>query len=59
MKSGFSTLYLLGISILFFIGCGQSENCDLRGLNLNGDVKSVEIITTTPIPITEWLYANR
>ena len=31
----------------------------MRCLNLNDDVKSVEIITTTPIPISEWLYANR
>lgn len=26
---------------------------------MNGNVKSVEIITKTPIPISEWLYANR
>ena len=59
MKPAFRLSCLLAISILFFTNCGQSENCDLRGLNLNGNVKSVEIITKTPIPISEWLYANR
>ena len=59
MKPAFRITCLFAISILFSTGCGQSENCDLRGLNLNGNVKSVEIITKTPIPISEWLYANR
>ena len=53
------TSSLLAILITFSISCSQSESCDLRGLNLNGNVKSVEIITETPIPISEWLYANR
>lgn len=59
MKPAFRITCLFAISLLFSTGCGQSENCDLRGLNLNGNVKSVEIITKTPIPISEWLYANR
>lgn len=59
MKQPLRISCLLAILIVFSTGCGQSENCDLRGLNLNGNVKSVEIITMTPIPISEWLYANR
>lgn len=59
MKPALRFTCLFAISLLFSTGCGQSENCDLRGLNLNGNVKSVEIITQTPIPISEWLYANR
>ena len=59
MKPAFRITCLFAISLLFSTGCGQSENCDLRGLNLNGNVKSVEIITKTPIPVSEWLYANR
>ena len=59
MKQPLRISCLLAILIVFSTGCGQSESCDLRGLNLNGNVKSVEIITMTPIPISEWLYANR
>ena len=59
MKPVFHISCLLSILILFSTSCGQSKNCDLRDLNLKGNVKSVEIITKTPIPISEWLYANR
>ena len=59
MKPASRITCLFAISILFSTGCDQSESCDLRGLNLNGNVKTVEIITKTPIPISEWLYANR
>lgn len=58
MKPVFRISCLLVI-LIYSTGCRQSENCDLRGLNLNGNVKSVEIITKTPVPISEWLYANR
>lgn len=57
LASFFTTL--LGISMLLLTSCGRSEDCDLQSLNLKGNVKSVEIITMTPIPITEWLYATR
>ena len=59
MEPAFRITCLFAILTLFSSGCGQSESCDLRNLNLNGNVKTVEIITKTPIPISEWLYANR
>ena len=59
MKPIFHIYCLLATLFLLPTACRQSESCDLRGLNLNGNVKSVEIITKTPIPISEWLYANR
>ena len=59
MNKPFFFTILIGITLLSLTGCGQSEDCDLKSLNLKGNVKSVEIITQTPIPISEWLYANR
>lgn len=59
MKPAYRLSCILTILIVVFTGCGRSKSCDLRRLNLNGKVKSVEIITKTPIPISEWLYANR
>ena len=52
----------LSLSIAFsllFMNCNHSAVCDLQTLNLKGNVKTVEIVTQTPIPISEWLYANR
>ena len=58
MRSIRSIFYLMA-TVVVVSCCSPSSDSDLHRLNLNGQVKTLEIITQTPIPISEWLYAER